>query len=200
MLYFEKKFKKSGYSLIIGVDEVGRGSLAGPVVAAAVMLKNTSFRSRIDDSKRLTAGQREEAFPEIVGKSVFGIGIVDEKIVDRLNIAVATQIAMEQAICELIDKLGELRDQKIRVLIDGNVKPDITHPFTNIIKGDSRSKSIACASILAKVIRDRIMSIYHNAYPQYGFARHKGYGTRLHKYAIRKFGLCAIHRTTFCDA
>lgn len=184
--------------MIIGVDEVGRGSLAGPVVAAAVSLKNLSFKNRIDDSKRLTVRQREKAFPEIVNKSIFGIGIINEKVIDRLNIAVATRLAMEQAIVELIDKLKHCRKPKIHVLIDGNIHIEIDYPFSSIIKGDSKSKSIACASILAKVVRDRMMMAYHKVYPQYGFLNHKGYGTRMHRLALKKFGLSAIHRITFC--
>lgn len=184
--------------MVIGVDEVGRGSLAGPVVAAAVSLKNPSFKNRIDDSKRLTVRQREKAFPEIVNKSIFGIGIINEKLIDRLNIAVATRLAMEQAIVELIDKLKHRRKSKIHILIDGNININIDYPFSSIIKGDSKSKSIACASILAKVIRDRMMSAYHNVYPQYGFLNHKGYGTKMHMLALKKFGPSTIHRITFC--
>ncbi len=196
MLYYENKFKKRGFRFIIGVDEVGRGSLAGPVVAAAVILKSFSFQARIDDSKRLSPAQRERAFPEIVAKSIFGLGIVDEKTVDRLNILVATRLAMEQAIAELIGKLSSPTEGRIHILIDGNVKLDLKYPFTNIIKGDSRSKSIACASILAKVARDRMMSVYHKAYPEYGFLKHKGYGTSLHLRAISEFGPSVIHRAT----
>lgn len=200
MLYYERKFEKRGCNFVIGVDEVGRGSLAGPVVAAAVSLKVKSFQNRIDDSKRLTARQREKAFPEIISKSVFGIGIINEKIIDHLNIAVATRLAMEQAIVELIDKLKYRCKSKIHILIDGNVRININYPFSAIVKGDSKSKSIACASILAKVIRDRMMSVYHKVYPQYGFLNHKGYGTKMHRLALKKFGPSRIHRITFCSA
>lgn len=198
MLYYERKLRKRGCNLVIGVDEVGRGSLAGPVVAAAVSLKKLSFKNRIDDSKRLTPFQREKAFPEIVNKSVFGIGIISEKIIDSLNIAVATRLAMEQAISGLVDKLKPRQNHKIHILIDGNVRINSDYPFSSIVKGDSRSKSIACASILAKVIRDKMMSAYHEVYPQYGFLRHKGYGTRMHLAALKKFGPSLIHRKTFC--
>lgn len=198
MLYYERKLKKRGCNLIIGVDEVGRGSLAGPVVAAAVSLRNHSFQNRIDDSKRLTPIQREKAFPEIINKSVFGIGIINEKVIDRLNIAVATRLAMEQAVTEIIDKLKHRRNSKVHILIDGNIRLNIDYPFSSIIKGDSKSKSIACASILAKVVRDRMMSVYHKAYPQYGFLSHKGYGTKMHRLALKKFGPSLIHRITFC--
>jgi len=199
VLYYEKKFKSRGYDVIIGVDEVGRGSLAGPVVSAAVNLRNLSFKNRIDDSKKLTPRQREKAFIEIVDKSVFGIGIVNAPVIDRLNILVATRLSMEEAVVALIDKLGTSKKRKIHVLIDGNVRLNIPHPFTTIIRGDSRSKSIACASILAKVIRDRIMCLYHRIYPRYGFVAHKGYGTEQHRSAIKKFGPSMIHRLTFCN-
>jgi ribonuclease HII len=197
LLYYERKFKKLGYNFIIGVDEVGRGPLAGPVMAAAVTLKTVRFKNRIDDSKKLTPSQREHAFGEIVNKSVFGIGIINEKVIDRQNIAVATRMAMEQAISGLIDKLKPNHKHHIHILVDGNIKLDIDLPFTNIIKGDSKSKSIACASILAKVIRDRIMSLYDKIYPQYGFLKHKGYPTREHRLALKRFGPSLIHRTSF---
>ncbi|MDD2689067.1 MAG: ribonuclease HII [Candidatus Omnitrophica bacterium] len=198
-VYYENKFKKNGCNFIIGVDEAGRGPLAGPVVAAAVSLKrNARFKSRIDDSKKLTHLQRESAYLEIVNKSLFGIGIVNEKIIDSLNILVATRIAMEEAIQSLLGKLkGQQRKQHIHILVDGNVKLEVDYPFTNIIKGDAKSKSIACGSILAKVTRDRIMSIYDKVYPQYRFFQHKGYPTKKHKLAIKKFGPSLIHRTSF---
>lgn len=198
MLYFERKLKKKGYRLIIGVDEVGRGPLAGPVVAAAVTLKTTRFKNRIDDSKKLTALQREKSFAEIIQKAVFGVGVIHEKIIDRVNILAATRLAMEEAVAALRNKLGNYGKQKIHVLIDGNVNPDIDLAMTNIIRGDSRSKSIACASILAKVIRDHIMVIYDKKYPLYGFFRHKGYPTRSHRLALKEFGPSEIHRTSFC--
>lgn len=197
-VYYERKFKRKGCNLVIGVDEVGRGCLAGPVVAAAVVLKNLSFKNRIDDSKKLSARQRENAFPEILDNSISGIGIVNEKIVDSLNILNATRMAMEEAVRTLIDKLKYRKIHKrIHIIVDGNVKLDIKFPFTNIIKGDSKSKSIACASILAKVTRDRIMSLYHKTYPQYGFIKHKGYATKLHRLAIKRFGSSLIHRNSF---
>ena len=198
MLYYERKFKRKGYTLIIGVDEVGRGPLAGPVAAAAVTLKTVRFKNRIDDSKKLSPLQREHAFGEIINKSVFGIGIINEHIIDRVNIAVATRMAMEQAISGLIDKLKANHKNNIHILVDGNVKLNIDLPFTNIIRGDSKSKSIACASILAKVIRDRIMSLYDKIYPQYGFLKHKGYPTKEHRTALKRFGPSLIHRTSFC--
>ncbi len=197
MLYYEKKLKQQGFDLIIGVDEVGRGPLAGPVVAAAVVLKTTRFTNRIDDSKKLTARQRERAFLEIGEKAVFGLGVINEKVIDYLNILVATRLAMERAVDELVDKLGYQKRRRIHVLVDGNVELGLDFPVTNIIKGDSKSKSIASASIVAKVIRDRFMSIYDKVFPQYGFLRHKGYPTKQHRQAIKRFGLSLIHRTSF---
>ncbi len=183
--------------MIIGVDEAGRGPLAGPVVAAAVALKTASFKNRIDDSKKLTSSQREKAFSEIIQKSVFGIGVINEKIIDRLNILVATRRAMEAAILTLLDKLKKSPKKHIHIIVDGNVNLDINLPFTKIIKGDSKSKTIACASILAKVIRDRIMSLYDELYPQYGFWQHKGYPTKRHRLLVKRFGPSTIHRKSF---
>lgn len=198
VFYYEKKLRKKGFNLIIGVDESGRGPLAGPVVAAAVLLKKKSFKNRIDDSKKLTPQERDKAFLEIISGSIFGIGIVNELIIDRLNILVATQIAMEQAISGLMEKIKTTRKKRVHVIVDGNVKLDINFPYTNIIKGDAKSKSIASASILAKVTRDRIMSLYDSIYPQYGFMRHKGYPTKNHRDILKKIGPSQIHRKSFC--
>jgi ribonuclease HII len=196
VLYFEKMLKKKGRNVIIGVDEAGRGPLAGPVVAAAVCLKSNRFKNRIDDSKKLTALQRENAYFEIIEKSHFGIGIINEKVIDRINILESTKLAMEQAVFQLTRKLT-VKSPRIHVLIDGYVRLNTSLPCTFIIKGDGRSKSIASASILAKVTRDRIMLIYDKVFPQYGFIRHKGYPTKAHKNAIKKFGSSIIHRMTF---
>lgn len=197
MLYYERKLKKQGYGLIIGVDEAGRGPLAGPVVAGAVALKSHSFKNRIDDSKKLTSIGRERAFAEIIDKSVFGVSIVNEKIIDRINILEATRMAMEQAVSSLIGKLNSRKNNRIHIIVDGNVRLDIELPYTNIIKGDSKSKSIACASILAKVTRDRIMILYDRQYPGYGFIRHKGYPTKEHRDILKRLGPCLIHRKSF---
>ena len=197
MLYYENKFKRQGYDLIIGVDEAGRGCLAGPVVAAAVLLKNKNFKSRIDDSKKLSPAQRERAFPEIIRKSVFGVGIVNEKVIDRLNILVATRIAMEDAIAAVVKDLKPKREKRIQVLVDGNVKLQTPLAVANIVRGDSRSNSIACASILAKVTRDMMMVYYDKVYPGYGFLQHKGYPTKSHRLALERLGLSRIHRVSF---
>ena len=199
MLYYENKLKKSGCNIVIGVDEAGRGPLAGPVVAAAVVLKTRRFKNRIDDSKKLSARQRELAFQEIGKKSIFGIGIVSEKVIDEINILQATLLAMQQAVSELRSKLEDRKNLKVKMhlLVDGNIEPDTGISTTSIIAGDAKSKSIACASILAKVTRDRIMDNYHKIYPQYGFIRHKGYSTPMHRSAIAQFGPSEIHRKSF---
>lgn len=197
MLYFERKLKKEGCDFVIGVDEAGRGPLAGPIVAAAVALKRRAFKNRIDDSKKLTPRGRDKAFSEIVKKTDFGIGIVSEKVIDRLNIAVANCLAMEQAIDSLVKKIKPPKSESIHIIVDGNLSLRTKFPYTNIIKGDSRSKSIACASILAKVTRDRIMDLYHGLYPEYRFNKHKGYGTKEHMDIIKRIGPSRIHRRSF---
>jgi ribonuclease HII len=197
MLYYEQKFQKFGKNLIIGLDEAGRGPLAGPVVAAAVWLKTFSFQNRIDDSKKLSASQREKAFLEILDKSVFGIGIINEKVIDRVNILVATQLAMERAANELLSKIAAFSGKQVQLLVDGPVKLNLSLSIANIIRGDAKSKSIASASIIAKVTRDRIMNLYDKIFPQYGFSRHKGYPTEAHRGALKKFGKSSIHRQSF---
>lgn len=197
MLYFERKLKKEGCDFVIGVDEAGRGPLAGPIVAAAVALKRRAFKNRIDDSKKLTPLGRDKAFSEIVKKTDFGIGIVSEKVIDRFNIAVANCRAMEQAVDSLLKKIKPPKAKSIHIIVDGNLSLRTKFPYTNIIKGDSRSKSIACASILAKVTRDRIMDLYHGLYPEYGFNKHKGYGTKEHMDIIKRIGPSRIHRRSF---
>jgi len=198
VFYYERKLKKRGYSLVIGVDEAGRGPLAGPVVAAAVALNTRRFKNRIDDSKKLTPLAREKAFQEIIRKSVFGIGIVDEYTIDRVNILVATRMAMEEAVTSLINKLIVGKKRRIHIIVDGNVSLKTGFPYTTIIKGDSKSKSIASASILAKVTRDAIMQVYDRIYPRYRFNKHKGYPTEEHRKILKKFGPSIIHRKTFC--
>lgn len=184
--------------MIIGVDEAGRGPLAGPVVAAAVALKSSRFKNRIDDSKKLTPLAREKAFLEIIKKSVFGVAIVNENIIDRINILQASLLAMEQAILTVIKKIKSRKNKRIHVIVDGNMNLNIDFPFTGIIRGDSKSLSIASASILAKVTRDRIMCLYHDVYPQYKFKQHKGYPTKEHRRILKKIGPSPIHRKSFC--
>jgi len=198
VLRYEKKAKDKGYSFIIGVDEAGRGPLAGPVVAAAVKLKKTKFKNHIDDSKKLTRLERESAFEEIYRKAFVGVGVISELVIDSVNILNATKLAMEQAISSLFYiSRKRVNKNKVMVLIDGNLTLDIPFKSKSIIQGDSKSLSIASASIVAKVIRDKIMSIYEKAYPRYNFAQHKGYGTKAHFKAIKKHGPCSIHRRSF---
>lgn len=197
MFYYENKLKSEGFDFIVGIDEAGRGPLAGPVVASAVVILENNFENRIDDSKKLSSLQRDKAYLEIVSKTVFGLGIVDEKIIDRINILQATRLAMKDAVTALLNKTKSSLNKKIHLLIDGDIALDFDFPYTSIIKGDSKSKSIASASILAKVTRDKLMDEYDKIYPQYGFIQHKGYPTKRHKLAIKKFGFCNIHRTTF---
>ena len=191
MLSYERGLWDKGYKLVAGVDEAGRGPLAGPVVSAAVILKDCNFQNRIDDSKALSPLQREKAFAEIKEKALVSIGIVNEKIIDRINILEATRLSMKKA-------LSFLRPQPDFVIIDGNFSLDkIDMPSESIVGGDAKSLSIACASIVAKVTRDRIMVIYHNLWPEYEFSRHKGYGTRRHMEILRKIGPSPIQRLSF---
>jgi ribonuclease HII len=190
LLRQERRLKACGYSCIAGVDEAGRGPLAGPVVASAVILKDVNFSAQIDDSKKLSAKRREQAYGEIREKAVVGIGIVDEKIIDEINIYRATLKAMEMAI-------NNLEIPPDYVIVDGRVRLSTKSPVKCIIKGDSRSMSIAAASIIAKVTRDRIMAGYDTEYPLYGFRKHKGYPTRSHKAALKRFGPSPIHRRSY---
>lgn len=204
MLELEDKTRKAGFNLVIGVDEAGRGPLAGPVVAAAVALRRSDFSVPIRDSKKLTHAQREEAFHEIYKRSYVGIGIISENVIDQSNILQATFFAMHNAIVNLIAWLPPAKtNQKqftssVRLLIDGNCfRSDLPYQFKTIVRGDERVLSIMCASIVAKVTRDRILNIYHRVYPQYGFSQHKGYATLEHKQAIRRLGPSLIQRRTF---
>lgn len=190
MLYHERKARREGSKLIAGIDEAGRGPLAGPVVAASIVLRDTNFSCRIDDAKKLTPRARLIAYNEIVKKAWFGVGIISEKIIDNVNIYNATARAMEEAVKSLSVKPDCL-------LIDGNIKLTTPHKKHCIINGDSLSLSIACASIIAKVTRDEIMCKYHKKYPQYGFSRHKGYGTKEHIRRLKTHGPSAIHRFSF---
>ena len=204
MLAIEDKARKSGFNFIIGIDEAGRGPLAGPVVAAAVALRKYNFSTPIRDSKQLTALQREAAFHEIYPQAYVGIGIMNEHVIDQSNILQATFLAMRNAVRDLVARLPESQvhrknfSQKVCLLVDGNrFQADLPYPYKTIIRGDERVLSIACASIVAKVTRDRILNIYHRVFPNYGFDQHKGYPTPKHKVAIRRFGLSLIHRRTF---
>ena len=193
-MFHESLARKNGYGLIAGVDEAGRGPLAGPVVAAAVILplsKNLSFISQVRDSKKLTPLKRESLFHHIHESAVtVGIGMSNLDVIDTLGIVTATRLAMKSAIKQLSPPADY-------VLVDYLRLPKVNLPQKGITRGDDLSYSIACASIIAKVTRDRLMERYHLDYPQFGFAKHKGYPTKTHKAAIRKFGHCPIHRRTF---
>ena len=190
LLRHEKRLKRSGYRLIAGVDEAGRGPLAGPVVACAVILKDFDFAARINDSKKLTPKKRETAFREIMEKAIVGIGIVSEKDIDVLNIHKATIKAMEGAI-------WNLKIPPDCIIVDGKVRIASSCPVTCIVRGDSESLSIAAASIVAKVSRDELMRRFDSQFPRYGFARHKGYPTREHKRALKIHGPSPLHRMSF---
>lgn len=187
---FDDEFRRQGYAVIAGIDEAGRGCLAGPVVAACVSFREKMIIDGIRDSKELTAEHRERLFQEILENAFVGIGIVNETLIDRVNILKATKIAMTEAFFNL-DKEVDL------LLIDAISLPEIKKPQRSIVKGDQKSALIASASIVAKVTRDKIMANYHEIYPQYGFNRHKGYATKEHIDAIRRFGPCPIHRKSF---
>lgn len=191
MLSYEKDLAKKGYKLIGGIDEAGRGPLAGPVVAGCVILDNDVPILGVDDSKKLSKSQRESLYWEIKDKAIaIGIGVVDNKVIDQINILQASLEAMIQAVKNLPIKPNYL-------LIDGQFCPKIDLPKQAIISGDKKSLSIASASIIAKVTRDKIMDDLDKIYPQYGFSRNKGYPTDEHISALKKYGVCEIHRKTF---
>ncbi len=188
----EKEYTEKGYRVICGIDEAGRGPLAGPVCAAAVVLPLGLEIPGLNDSKKLTEKKREALFPVITEKALaYGIGFASEQEIDEINILNATFLAMKRA----VENLGASADL---LLIDGNQKPKIgAGEEVTVIKGDAKSMSIAAASVLAKVSRDRYMLEMAKAYPQYAFEKHKGYGTKLHYERIAEFGILPIHRKTF---
>lgn len=191
MWEIEDSFYDQGLQVICGVDEAGRGPLAGPVCAAAVILPRGLEIPGLNDSKKLSDKRRRELFPEIQKQALaFGIGFASEKEIDAINILQATFLAMERALAQLPVK-PEL------VLIDGNREKDFGIPVKTVVKGDSLSANIAAASILAKVSRDDVMLEMAREYPRYGFEIHKGYGTKAHYDALRQFGPSPIHRQTF---
>jgi ribonuclease HII len=190
-LEYEIKAVAKGYVNTAGVDEAGRGPLAGPVVAAAVIFPAKINIVGLDDSKKLSPKKREELYPQIQAEAIaYGVAIVSREVIDEINILQASRLAMKKAV-EQLQPVPDL------LLIDGNQKIDSTLDQWAIVKGDSKSLSIAAASVLAKVTRDRIMEDYHKLYPQYEFHRHKGYGTKLHRALIEEHGPCPIHRSTF---
>ncbi len=190
LLEIENRLWKKGMC-VAGIDEVGRGPLSGPVVACAIILPKNFPTEGINDSKKLTSLQREKLFPIIQKYAIsIGIGIISNKIIDRVNILQATAQAMFIAVKRLSVAPNWL-------LVDGNNLPDLPYPGEAIVKGDAKSISIAAASIIAKVTRDRLMNYFAYLYPQYGFAKHKGYGTSDHINALKVYGPCPIHRRSF---
>ncbi len=192
MSVWEEDLFQKGYRHIAGVDEAGRGPLAGPVVAAAVILPKGFLLEGLNDSKKLPAKKRKELFEKITRHSdiFFGIGIIDAKTIDRVNILQATFLAMQEA-------LLHLSTTPDFVLFDGNQLPKVSHPHLGIVGGDALSISIAAASVVAKETRDQLMKEMHQKWPQYQFDLHKGYGTEKHLALLRKHGPCEEHRRTF---
>jgi ribonuclease HII len=183
----------SKYPVIAGIDEAGRGPIAGPVVAAALIFHEQFFLPKLNDSKQLSEKQREELFELLTNDSrvAFGVGIVSEAKIDEINILNATYLAMERA----VERLSVTPQM---LLIDGNRFVSSRYAeYKTIVKGDAKCASIAAASIVAKVTRDRIMKQYHKEFPHYGFDKHKGYGTKQHFDSIKKFGKCNAHRNSF---
>jgi len=188
---FEQRAYQKGNRLIAGIDEAGRGPLAGPVVAAAVVLSPDYENPAINDSKQLSPQKRERLYEIIKHDALsIGIGVVESSVIDAVNILKATLMAMKEAVLELTIPIDYL-------LIDGKYRVAVNIQQETIVRGDCRSISVASASIVAKVSRDRIMEIYHRQFPQYNFLRNKGYGTEEHREAIRKYGCCKIHRRSF---
>lgn len=190
-LEYENNAKSKGYKYICGVDEAGRGPLAGPVCAAAVILPDNVIIEGVNDSKKLTEKKREMLFEVIKEKALsYSIAFATVEEIEEMNILNATMLAMKRAV-EGLDIKADY------AMIDGNRLPPLNIPCEYVIKGDAKSMSIAAASILAKVSRDRLCMEYAEKYPEYSFEKHKGYGTKLHTEAIKKYGPCEIHRMSF---
>lgn len=198
----ESKLYENGIKSICGIDEAGRGPLAGPVVVASVIMPQNSMIEGVNDSKKVSEKKRELLYEEITKEALaYGVGIIDQNEIDRINILNATKEGLTICIRELERNLKEKQrdfDKPEIILVDALTKIDTDGiSYRSIIKGDAKSYSIAAASIIAKVTRDRIMRKWDEVYPQYGFAKHKGYGTAEHITAIKKYGLCPLHRKTF---
>ena len=190
MREYEKEYELT-CDYVCGIDEAGRGPLAGPVVSAAVILPKGMLIPYVNDSKKLTERRRELLYPEIMEKALaVGVGIVSPERIDEINILQATYEAMRQALSQLPVHPDVLLNDAVRI-------PGVDIPQVPIVKGDAKSISIACASVIAKVTRDRMMVEYDQLYPEYGFAGHKGYGSAAHMEALRQIGPCPIHRKTF---
>ncbi len=188
---YERNLNLQGYDLVAGTDEAGRGPIAGPVVAAAVILPTGLYIEGLNDSKKISSKKRERLYDEIIDNCIsYGIKVIDNDEIDKINILQSSFLAMKMAI-------DEMAISPNYVLVDGWKNKMISIPQINLIKGDSKSASIAAASILAKVYRDRLMEEYDLIYPEYGFAAHKGYPTKRHIQALEEFGVLKIHRKTF---
>jgi ribonuclease HII len=188
---FERRLLPKKYRLVAGVDEAGRGPLAGPVVAAACILKKHSFKTRIFDSKRLSPSARRAAYAQIIKQAHVGIGIIRRETIDKINILQATHLAIKEA----LENIG-LRPEY--VILDGKFnKRHLPYSYKEVVKADASCLSVACASIVAKVARDNLMSYYSALYPEYGFERNRGYYTKEHLRAIKRYGITSIHRRSF---
>ena len=198
----ERELYQKGVKSICGIDEAGRGPLAGPVVVASVIMPEGSMIEGVNDSKKVSEKKREKLYEQIIDEAVaYGVGIIDQNEIDRINILNATKEGLTFCIKELEKDLKEKNrgiEKPEIILVDALTKIDTDHiPYQSIIKGDAKSYSIAAASIIAKVTRDRIMRQWDEVYPEYGFAKHKGYGTAVHIQAIKEHGICPLHRKTF---
>ncbi len=198
----ERELYQKGVKSICGIDEAGRGPLAGPVVVASVIMPEGSMIEGVNDSKKVSEKKREKLYEQIIDEAVaYGVGIIDQNEIDRINILNATKEGLTFCIKELEKDLKEKNrgiEKPEIILVDALTKIDTDHiPYQSIIKGDAKSYSIAAASIIAKVTRDRIMRQWDEVYPEYGFAKHKGYGTAMHISAIKQYGICPLHRKTF---
>lgn len=198
----ERELYQKGVKSICGIDEAGRGPLAGPVVVASVIMPEGSMIEGVNDSKKVSEKKREKLYEQIIEEAVaYGVGIIDQNEIDRINILNATKEGLTLCIKELEKDLKEKNsgiEKPEIILVDALTKIDTDHiPYQSIIKGDAKSYSIAAASIIAKVTRDRIMRQWDEVYPEYGFAKHKGYGTAMHISAIKQYGICPLHRKTF---
>ena len=198
----EEELYEKGITSIAGIDEAGRGPLAGPVVVACVVMPRDSMIEGVNDSKKVSEKKRERLYEEIIEEAIgYGVGIISQEEIDRINILNATKEGLTTAIKEM-EKDLQVKKREIKkpeiILVDALTKIDTDHiPYRSIIKGDAKSYSIAAASIIAKVTRDRIMRQWDEVYPMYGFAKHKGYGTAAHIAAIKEYGLCPLHRRSF---
>jgi ribonuclease HII len=188
----EQELYNNNIQYICGIDEAGRGPLAGPVVVAAVIMPKDSFIEGVNDSKKVSEKKREQLYDEIIDNCIaYGVGIIDQIKIDEINILEATRLGVKEAV-------QELKQKPDSILVDALTKIDTGGvPYKSIIKGDAKEYSIACASIIAKVTRDRIMRKWDEVFPTYGFAKHKGYGTAEHRKILKEIGPCMLHRKTF---